>query len=484
MKKLAIFISLISLLACEDKIINLSPVSELTSENFYETEVDFQNALISVYDVLQEKNKIDFVMSEIKSDNGHEMKYQYEKDIDNFSVSSTNELISDFWKIAYKGIFRTNIILDKITEADFEDGPKNIIIGQAKFIRSYIYFDLVRYFGDVPLATRVLKLSEYIDHKRNSVDEVYQLIESDLMEATAVLPSVYTDSKDLGRVTKGAANAMLATVYLTRKKYSEAKTSLDAVMGDSEAGYQLLPNFDDVFSLDFQNSKEIIFAIQYSSGTGQEGHNFMNVFGPVNPAADVGLGGGAEHNAPTVDLIRAYEPGDTRKAATLREYVATATDTVNTPYNRKYMVAQNVNDSGLDWPVIRFSDVILMYAEVLNELDDLSGALTQINKIRERAFGDQLHNFDGTSVPTKDAFRTVVLNERRIELAFENHRWFDLVRTGKAIEFLQVENRLQDWKTGDILISMDLNMQSYQTLYPIPLDEIEVSNGLTQNDGY
>ena len=139
MKKLAIFISIISLLACEDDIINLSPVSELTTSNFYESEVDFQNALISVYDVLQEKNKIDFVMSEIKSDNGHEMKYQYEKDIDNFSVSSTNELISDFWKIAYKGIFRTNIILDKITEADFEDGPKNIIIGQAKFIRAYIY---------------------------------------------------------------------------------------------------------------------------------------------------------------------------------------------------------------------------------------------------------------------------------------------------------------------------------------------------------
>jgi hypothetical protein len=359
------------------------------------------------------------------------------------------------------------------------------MIGQAKFIRAYIYFDLVRYFGDVPLATNVLKLSESIDHKRNSVDEVYQLIESDLIEASALLPSVYTDSKDMGRVTKGAANAMLATVYLTRKKYAEAKTSLEAVMGDSEAGYQLLPNFDDVFSLDFQNSKEIIFAIQYSSGTGQEGHTFMKIFGPVNPAADIGLGGGSEHNAPTADLIRAYEPGDTRKDATLREYVATATDTVNTPYNRKFMVAQNVNDSGLDWPVIRFSDVILMYAEVLNELDDLSGAITQINKIRERAFGDQLHNFDAASVPTKDAFRTVVLNERRIELAFENHRWFDLVRTGKAMEFLQVENRLQDWRTGDILISLDLNMQPYHALYPIPLDEIEISNGnLTQNDGY
>jgi hypothetical protein len=485
MKKLAIFISIISLLACEDDIINLSPVSELTTSNFYESEVDFQNALISAYDVLQEKNSNDFIMSEIKSDNGTEMKYQYETDIDNFSVSQTNELVSEFWKIAYKGIFRINILLEKITDADFADQQRNIIIGQAKFIRAYIYFDLVRYFGDVPLATTVLKLSESVDHIRNPVDEVYQLIETDLQEASSLLPSVYTDSKDIGRVTKGAANAMLAKVYLTRKKYAEAKTSLEAVIGDTEAAYQLLPNFDDVFSLDNQNSKEIIFAIQYSSGTGGEGHNFMNIFGPGTPGSDVSPGVGAEHNKPTADLIRAYEPGDTRKAATLSEYIATATDTVNTPYNRKYLVNQNINDSGLDWPVIRFSDVILMYAEVLNELDDLSGAIDQINKIRERAFGDQLHNFDLSSIPDKENFRTKVLNERRVELAFENHRWFDLVRTDKALEFLQVENRLQDWRTGETLISFELNMQPYQTLYPIPLDEIEVSNGnLTQNEGY
>ncbi len=485
MKKLAIFISILSLIACEQEIINLSPVSELTTSNFYESEEDFNNALIAAYDVLQEKNKIDFIMSEIKSDNSTEMKYQYEKDIDNFSVNLTNELISRFWKIAYKGIFRTNIILEKIGSADFSDEKKNIIIGQTKFIRAYIYFDLVRYFGDVPLVVKVLRLSEAAEHKRNSVDEVYQQIEDDLKEAASYLPSVYTDSKDIGRITKGAANALLASVYLTRKNYSESKTALEVVMGDAVAAYQLLPLFDDVFSLEKQNSKEIIFAIQYSSGTGQEGHDFMNVFGPINPQADVCIGGGNEHNIPTADLIRAYKPGDTRKAATLKEYVAVAGDTVNTPYNRKFLVAQNVNDGGLDWPVIRFSDVILMYAEVLNELDDLSGAIAQLNKIRERAFGDQLHNFDLSSIPDKETFRTKVLNERRIELAFENHRWFDLVRTGKALEFLQVENRLQDWKTGQILISLTLNMQPYQTLYPIPLDEIELSNGnLTQNDGY
>jgi len=485
MKKLAIFISIITLLACEHDLINLSPVSELTTENFYQSEVDFNNALIAAYDVLQEKNEIDFIMSEIKSDNGTEMKYQYEKDIDNFSVNSTNELISSFWKISYQGIFRVNIILEKIPEADFADEDKNLIIGQAKFIRAYIYYDLARYFGAVPLTTTVLKLSESIEHKRNPVDEVYQQIESDLKDAATLLPSVYADSKDLGRATKGAANAMLGSMYLTRKNYPGARSALEAVMGDAEAAYQLLPVFDDVFSLENQNSKEIIFAIQYSSGTGGEGHSFMNVFGPINPQADVCLGGGAEHNRPTADLIRAYEPGDTRKDATLKEYVAVAGDTVNTPYNRKWLVAQNVNDGGLDWPVIRFSDVILMYAEVLNELDDLTEAINQINRVRERAFGDQLHNFDGASIPDKETFRIKVLNERRVELAFENHRWFDLVRTGKALEFLQVENRLQDWRTGQILISLELNMQPYQTLFPVPLDEIELSNGnLTQNDGY
>jgi hypothetical protein len=205
MKKIAIFITILSLIACEDQIINLSPVSELTSSNFYESEEDFNSALIAAYDVLQEKNKIDFIMSEIKSDNGTEMKYQYEKDIDNFSVSATNELISEFWKIAYRGLFRTNIILEKIGDADFAQEDKDVIIGQTKFIRAYILYDLVRYFGDVPLATTVLKLSESLEHHRDPADQVYQQIEDDLIDAAALLPSVYADAQDLGRITKGTS---------------------------------------------------------------------------------------------------------------------------------------------------------------------------------------------------------------------------------------------------------------------------------------
>lgn len=486
MKKLAIYISIIFLIACENEIINLSPLSELNTNNFYVSEVDFNNALVAAYDAIQEKNSIDYLMSEIKSDNGTETKYQYEKDIDNFSVSETNELVSKFWKIAYMGIFRTNIILEKIPDADFDVEKKNLIIAQAKFIRAYIYFDLVRYFGEVPLVTKVLKLTESTNTKRNSIEEIYQLIESDLKDAASILPSVYSASADLGRVTKGASNSMLAKVYLTRGKYAEAKTLLEAVIGDTQAGYQLLPSFSNVFSVSNQNNKEIIFAIQYSNGTG-DGNSFMNEFGPGTIGSDVSPGVGSEHNRPTVDLIRAYESGDSRKAATLREYVVhpTTHDTTNTPYNRKFLANQLMTDSGLDWPVIRFSDVILMYAEVLNELNDLAGAITQLNKIRERAFGNQLHNFNASSIPTKEVFKTKVLNERRLELAFENQRWFDLVRTGKAIDFLQVENRLADWKTGTIYISLEINMQPYQLLYPIPLDEIEISKGnLTQNEGY
>ena len=485
MKKLAIFISIIFLSSCEDGIINLSPLSELSTSNYYVSAVDFNNALIAAYDVLQEKNSIDFIMNEVRSDNGTEMKYQYEKDLDNFSVSATNELISRFWKVAYKGIFRTNILLEKIKDADFEDAKKDLVIGQAKFIRAYIYFDLVRYFGEVPLVTDVLKLSESYAVKRSPVDDVYLLIENDLKDAALVLPSVYTGA-DIGRATKGAANAMLAKVYLTQKKYAESKTLLEAVTGDTQAAYQLVTPFSNVFSVSNQNNKEIIFAIQYSNGTG-DGNTFMNDFGPGTIGSDVSPGVGSEHNKPTVDLIRAFESGDTRKAVTLREYVVhpTTKDTVNTPYNRKFLANQLMNDSGLDWPIIRFSDVILMYAEVLNELNDLPGAISQLNKIRERAFGNQLHNFSAASITTKEAFRITVLNERRVELAFENHRWFDLIRTGKALEFLQVENRLADWKTGTIYISLNISMQPYQALYPIPLDEIEISGGiLTQNEGY
>ena len=279
---------------------------------------------------------------------------------------------------------------------------------------------------------------------------------------------------------------MLAKVYLTQKRYAESKTLLEAVMSDTQAGYQLLPSFSNIFSISNQNNKEIIFAIQYSNGTG-DGNTFMNDFGPGTIGSDVCPGVGSEHNHPTVDLIRAYKPGDTRKAVTLKEYIVNPVthDTVNGPYNRKFLANQLMNDSGVDWPVLRYADVILMYAEVLNELNDLPGAIVQINKIRARAFGNQLSNYDNVSIPTKEIFRDKVLNERRLELAFENQRWFDLIRTGKALDFLQTENRLADWKTGTIYLSLAVNMEPYETLYPIPLDEIEISGGnLTQNDGY
>ncbi|HLP73042.1 MAG TPA: RagB/SusD family nutrient uptake outer membrane protein [Bacteroidales bacterium] len=484
MKNLALLIIIVFLASCE-KLINLTPVSELNSTNYYQTATDFNNALIAAYDALQEKNSIDFVMNEIRSDNGTEMKYQYEKDLDNFTVSATNELISKFWKIAYKGIFRTNVILEKIEQADIDATQKKLIAGQAKFIRAYIYFDLVRYFGDVPLVTKELKLSESYSVKRSPVSDVYALIEADLKDAASALPSLYTGN-DIGRITKGASNAMLAKVYLTQKRYAESKSLLESVMGDTQAGYQLLPSFSNVFSASNQNNKEIIFAIQYSNGTG-DGNTFMNDFGPGTIGSDVCPGVGSEHNHPTVDLIRAYIAGDTRKAVTLKEYIVNPAthDTVNGPYNRKFLANQLMNDSGLDWPVIRYADVILMYAEVLNELNDLPGAIVQINKIRERAFGNQLNNYSSASIPTKEVFRDKVLNERRLELAFENHRWFDLIRTGKANDFLQTENRLADWKTGTIYLSLAVKMESYEALYPIPLDEIEISGGtLTQNEGY
>ena len=485
MKKLVILISFIFLISCENEYLNLSPVSELNTENYFLSTGDFNNALIAAYDALQEKNKIDWDMNELRSDNGTEAKDQDERDLDNFSVSTTNAVISNFWKICYKGIFRSNLVLEKIEDANILAADKKVIIGQAKFIRAYIYFDLVRYFGEVPLISKVIKLSESYAANRNSVNDIYKLIESDLKDAAMVLPSLYTGT-DIGKITKGAANAMLAKVYLTEKKYAEAKTALESVIGDMQAGYQLLPSFSNVFSVSNQNNKEIIFAIQYSNGTG-DGNGFMNEFGPGTLGSDVTPGVGSEHNFPTADLIRAFEPGDSRKAVTLREYIVSPNkkDTVNNPYNRKFLADQIMNDSGVDWPVLRYSDVILMYAEVLNELNDLSGAIIQINKIRERAFGNTLKNFTATSIPNQDAFRVKVLNERRVELAFENHRWFDLLRTGKALEFLQIENRLADWKTGKMLISLDIKMQPFESLYPIPQDEIELSNGnLTQNPGY
>ena len=191
---------------------------------------------------------------------------------------------------------------------------------------------------------------------------------------------------------------------------------------------------------------------------------------------------------PTAELIRVYEENDTRMSATLSPYEINpnTNDTVNSAYFRKFLANQQIQDGGQDWPILRYADVLLMYSEVLNEMDDLPGAIEQLNLVRSRAFSglsDKLYDLD--MVANKSEMTDIILNERRLEFACENHRWFDLLRIGKAEEFLQIEIRREDWKTGIDLITYTTSMQEFEQLFPIPFEEIQKHNGtLSQNTGY
>lgn len=490
MKKTILFIIIISgisLFSCQKSLLDLTPISEISTGNFYQSESDFNSALNAAYHSLQELNNINWKMQEIRSDNAYAdfSRPEGDWDIDNFQVISSDVNIADFWQKSYNAIFKTNIILDNVNNADLVQSTKNLIVGQTEFIRALVYFDLVRSFGDVPLINKVVTLSEANQTGRASKDDVYQSIINDLNDAANKLPTVYSSDSDIGRATQGAAYSLLGKVYLTIKNYENAKNALDKVINGNV--YALLPSYADIWKIENQNDKEIVFAIQYSNGTGN-GNEFNYIFAPLTRGADINQGTGLGMSRPTADLIRAFEDGDTRESSTLSPYEInpSTNDTTNKAYFRKFLADQLVQDGGQDWPIIRYSDVLLMDAEALNELGDLEGALSKLNMVRSRAFnGEQDKLYTLSQVVNSAQFKDILLHERRVELACENHRWFDLLRFGKAEAFLQKEVRTEDFRSGIDLITYNMNMQEFERLYPVPFEEIEASNGiLTQNPGY
>jgi hypothetical protein len=484
MKYITIIIALISIVftGCEDKLLELTPISENTTDNFYITESDFNSAMNAAYNGLQTINEIDFKMTEVRSDNCYSKRSTAGFNIDDFQLAPTNIYVAEYWEKAYNAIFRANIILDKIVDADISAEKKSQYIGEAKFIRALIYFDLVRFFGDVPLVTSVVKLSESFDVRRAPIADVYTQIITDLRDATS-LPSSYDNNVDKGRATSVAANGLLGKVYLTLGDFDMANDALDVVINNPN--YDLLPTFEEVFSVENENGIEDIFSIQYSNGAGN-GNGFNYLYGPKVEGADILVGVGQATIRPTAELMRVFEEGDTRKKKTYSPYTANPinNDTITDAYFRKFLSTDLLLDGGQNWPVLRYADVLLMKAEVLNELNDLPGAIVQLNEVRSRAFeGDSDKLYDIANVSDKETMKEVILNERRLELAAENQRWFDLLRFGKAEEFLQEEIRTEDFRTGQDLQTQKCEMKPHQNLYPIPTQEIERS-GISQNSGY
>ncbi|WP_142687956.1 RagB/SusD family nutrient uptake outer membrane protein [Chitinophaga polysaccharea] len=466
--------------SCGKGFVDLKPISSITTSNFYQTAEDFKNALNGAYNSLMSGGTYgvdSYIFAEIRSDNSIPVasgSVTDQDEFDRFYIRTTNPYINNRWSNSYTAIARCNAILGRIDPITMDDALKARYTAEAKFLRALFYFNLVRTFGDVPLVLKeITNPDDGYEYGRNPKADVYAQIEKDLTEAAQVLPVSYTGA-DVGRATQGAAKAILGRVLLTEKKYAAAATQLKSVIDLHQ--YALLPVYADFFKVSNKNSKEAIFDVQYKSGGVGLGNPWPNSFAPQNSGNAVIQFGGGGNNAPTDDLVNEYEAGDQRKAATVAtSYVNASGVTIPGNFVKKYFdVPAIANDNGNNIPVIRYADVILMYAECLNEAAYTANgeAFTYLNDVRNRA---GLGNLTATQVPSQAAFRLAMEHERRVEFAFENLRWYDLVRTDRAIAVI-------NGKSTQINLVNPVTQQNQ--VFPIPQSQIDINKTkITQNEG-
>lgn len=468
--------------SCSEDFLDLAPISQQNSNNFYKTAEDMKNALTAVYGSLQYGGlyySSMHIIGDLRSDNTEITNPAAGADqqaVDNFTNNAINSISSTTWNGHYQGIQAANIVIEKIESVQMDASLKARYIGEAKFLRALMYFNLVRIYGDVPLVTKVISNpQEGYTYGREAAAKVYEQIISDLVAAEASLPYTYAAS-DKGRATKGAAMSLLGKVYLTQKQWALAAQKLKQVIDETAQNkYQLLPSYASVFGITTENNPESIFEVQFKKGSNGEGSPFTNQFAPIGSGtAVVSVGNPLGQNIPTANMSDAYETNDLRKDASMKTSYVLSGKTVEHNYVIKYSGVPAANlDSDNNWIVLRYADVLLMYAEALNELGfEADGpAFALLNQIRKRAGLAEKTSTNSNPdlrVSSQSEFRLAVEQERRVELAFEGHRWFDLVRTDRALELLS-----------------GLGMQPHHVLFPIPQSQIDINPALiTQNPGY
>lgn len=493
-------IAFLSIVSCSDDFIDV-PSNDENSDNFFNSEEDYNKALIGAYDLLQ-ATFWNVMVGEIASDNtlagGDPDNFDGPsiQEIDAMEHDNVNEQLTDIWRWMYAGLNRANYILEFKDKTDFTG--KDNVIGQALFLRAYYTFELTKWFGAIPLAidktgseNRILSKriqfgDQFSINRVASISAAYELIEADLKEAIPYLNAVQ-DQKY--KITKGAAQALLGKVYLyhgttDNTKFELAATVLEDVI--SSGKYNLVSNYADIFEHAGENGIESIFEVQYTDvqgasfdclqcSAGNVAIGFSGVREYVGPTYDSGYG----FNTPTLETANAFEAGDTRKDATILQASSVASSFQLSRgetglYNKKYIPRKGdlgLGDNNLTNPnnyrAIRYADVLLMAAEANNRKTTANSSKAQnyLNLVRERAFGDTAHNISSTGNTLTEA----IWKERRVELVGEGHRFFDLVRTGKAA------TTIPGFKANK------------NEIFPIPLTELELANAVSrwgQNLGY
>lgn len=477
----------LSLSACKKSFIELVPQTVVTEATYFKTANDYTQAVVGSYVPLRNIYSDAYVMGEMRSDNATYFaspglqggQFSDKWNISGFLDITINMNGLNKYANCYVGIARTNAILDRIDNSTIDAAVKANLKGQAQFLRAYYYFELVQYFGGVPLHLKEVTSVAEASLPRSTADDVYKQIIADATSAVGLLPAKQTT---VGMVTKGSAKTLLGYVYMTLKRYPEAETALTDV---TALGYSLVPNYANIFAS--RNTAESIFEVQYLEGPQGQQSNFAFQFAPnisnikniLGPSGDNKTTGG--WNKPTPDLIAAYETGDTRKAASIAfSYVDGDGNTVNDTYCKKYTHGPyaNFNNTGDDWIVYRYADVLLLLAECLNEEGKSGQAIPYLNQVRARA------GLGITTALAQADLRTAIAKERRVELAFENHRWLDLVRTGQAINVMTAFGIKIKQQQPYLPTAAYTNITQTRLIFPLPQTEIDINPKLKQNPGY
>ncbi len=487
--RILMIVLMASTFSCSEDFLERKPKGQLTYDTYFETADHAVWATNAIYQQYRSWEMCAFPwigITDIISDDADKGSTPndalYVLELDEFTFDANNAAITGAWTGHYQAIFRANLAIENIPGISMDTVLRNRLVGEAKVLRAYAYFRLVQWFGDVPLVTRILNDDEYYNQTRTPKDEVYDFIESDLLAAIELLPekSDYA-SADLGRVTKGAARGILAKVYMARHQYANAAAQCESIITSGE--YSLLTKYADNFLPIGENGAESIFeigAVAAQAAIAGPGATPFNMIQGVRGVPNLGWG----FNRPSDNLIAAYEPGDPRRQATViyvgevlpdgSTIVQDNPEVLNERYNQKAWVPAHagLQDNGPgNIRLLRYSDILLLAAEAQNEENNSAKALEYLNMVRKRARGTNNFILADVTDTDKSILREKIYHERRVELAMEQHRWFDLARWGLL---------------GDVMPLVQPGfVPTKHILLPLPQSEIDLTGGtLDQNNEY
>ncbi|MGM9510349.1 RagB/SusD family nutrient uptake outer membrane protein [Larkinella sp. GY13] len=477
-KNLLVFLLLlVTATSCKD-FLALTPEYQISDQTFYKNQNDFETALTGVYSTFRGLFNTSNVvyLADLTTDNT-EIQWSSpsvnEMQLDQNAVVSTNTNIQAAWNTCLYTISRSNAIINRIDGVNFDQTTKDRIKGEAKFLRAYSYFYLVRLFGNVPLISQEFSSPAEVaaaDLALKPAAQVYEVILADLTSAETLLPA--TLNSDRTKASRPTVKALLGKVYLTLKNYDLAATKLKEVI-DAKT-YSLVPDYRTLFTNGNNNLAESIFEIEYVAGRSM-GNNYSALFTPAITSMAIFPGNlqGSGRIVPTLDLLRAYETGDARKAISVNDSVLLINGRKSySRYGLKFVdfKAIDLSDGTITFTQLRYADVLLMYAEVLNEQGKTAEALPFINQVRTRV---KLPDLTGL---TQAGLRTAIEKERRVEFLFEGQRWFDLVRTGRAQTVLNAHYAS---------LNLSFKVDDFELIFPIPQNEVDLNPTLIkQNPGY